>query len=167
MPTLNDPVDPSFGPAFDSYLGQFKAKFPNVSDAQWQQAANELFQGGAALGGGSNPYSAAWQVARQVSGADPVAFQEQHPYDQAASDAEQQQAVDRSPEGQLRAGDTSDWNTFRDNFEAAGAVVLNFVYPGSGLITSQLVSDGAKENLGDSWGRVAMIGSGVASAINA
>lgn len=53
------------------------------------------------------------------------------------------------------------WTDIRDTAEAAGSIAGNYMLPGSGLITSQLVSEGAKEKLGSDLGRLAMLGSGV------
>jgi hypothetical protein len=59
------------------------------------------------------------------------------------------------------------WFTnLRDTAEAVGAVVGNYVLPGSGMITSQLVSDGAKKQLATDWGQLAMLGSGVGGGVN-
>jgi hypothetical protein len=54
----------------------------------------------------------------------------------------------------------------RDPLEAAAVVGGNYFLPGSGLLTSQLVSDKAKENLSSDLGKVAMIGSGIAGGVN-
>lgn len=53
------------------------------------------------------------------------------------------------------------WTDLRDTAEAAGSIAGNYFLPGSGLITSQLVSEGAKQKLNTDFGRVAMLGSGV------
>jgi hypothetical protein len=58
------------------------------------------------------------------------------------------------------------WTDFRDTAEAAGAVAGNYILPGSGLVTSQLVSDGAKQKLSSDFGQLAMLGSGVGGGIN-
>ena len=58
------------------------------------------------------------------------------------------------------------WTSLRDTAEAGASVAGNYFLPGSGLITSQLVSDGAKEKLGSSFGQLAMLGSGVGGGIN-
>ena len=52
----------------------------------------------------------------------------------------------------------------RDPLEAAAVVAGNYFVPGSGLITSQLVSDDAKEMLSSDVGKAAMIGSGLAGS---
>ena len=58
------------------------------------------------------------------------------------------------------------WTDFRDGFEALAAVVLNYYYPGSGMITGQLVSKGAQEHLYGNWlGQAAMFGSGFAGGL--
>jgi hypothetical protein len=49
----------------------------------------------------------------------------------------------------------------RDPLEAAAVVAGNYFVPGSGLITSRLVSDEAQDMLGSGMGKLAMIGSGV------
>lgn len=53
------------------------------------------------------------------------------------------------------------WTDLRDTAEAVGSVAGNYFLPGSGLITSQLVSDGAKQKLGTDLGRLAMLGTGI------
>lgn len=58
------------------------------------------------------------------------------------------------------------WTQARDTAEAIGTDVGNYFYPGSALVTDQLVSKGA-QNLNDSTlGKVAQIGSGAAGAYN-
>lgn len=57
------------------------------------------------------------------------------------------------------------WVNVRDSLEAAGAAAGNYLLPGSGLITGQLVSSGAKEKLGSDLGRLAMLGGGVAGGM--
>lgn len=56
------------------------------------------------------------------------------------------------------------WTDVRDTAESAGSVAGNYFLPGSGLITSQLVSNGAKQQLGSGLGQLAMLGSGLAGA---
>jgi hypothetical protein len=57
------------------------------------------------------------------------------------------------------------WVNVRDSLEAAGAAAGNYFLPGSGLVTSQLVSSGAKEKLGSDLGRLAMLSSGVSGGM--
>lgn len=52
----------------------------------------------------------------------------------------------------------------RDPLEAAAVVAGNYFVPGSSLLTSQLVSDDAKEILATDLGKAAMIGSGLAGS---
>ena len=59
-----------------------------------------------------------------------------------------------------------DWTSLRDSLEAAGVVAGNYFLPGSGMITGQMVSDGAKQDLGSDVGRLAMLGSGVSGGVN-
>lgn len=56
------------------------------------------------------------------------------------------------------------WTKIRDAGQAAAAVVANVVLPGSGIVTSKLVSKGAQEHLDSTLGKVAMIGGGVYGA---
>lgn len=53
----------------------------------------------------------------------------------------------------------------RDAVEAVGSLVGNYVLPGSSLITDNLVSDGAKRDLGSTVGKIAQVGSGVAGGL--
>ena len=52
------------------------------------------------------------------------------------------------------------WTSLRDAVESVAVVAGNYILPGSSLITSQLVSDGSKEQLGSTLGQVAQLGSG-------
>ena len=56
------------------------------------------------------------------------------------------------------------WTDIRDTVESAAVVAGNYFLPGSGLVTSNLASSGAQDQLGSGLGRVAMLGSGVAGA---
>lgn len=56
------------------------------------------------------------------------------------------------------------WTKIRDFGQAAAATVANVVLPGSGVVTSQLVSKGAQEHLKSPLGQVAMIGGGLYGA---
>ena len=58
------------------------------------------------------------------------------------------------------------WTDIRDTAESVASVAGNYVLPGSGLITSQLVSSGAQNQLHTPLGQLSMIGSGVAGGIN-
>jgi len=58
------------------------------------------------------------------------------------------------------------WTDVRDTAEAGASVAGNYVLPGSGLITSQLVSEGAKQKLNSSLGQLAMLGSGIGGGVN-
>jgi hypothetical protein len=51
------------------------------------------------------------------------------------------------------------WTDIRDTVESVASVVGNYYLPGSGLVTSNLVSKGAQEQLGSGLGQIAMIGS--------
>ena len=57
------------------------------------------------------------------------------------------------------------WVNFRDGLQAAGVVVGNYVLPGSSLISSQLVTKGAQEELNTDVGRLANIAAGVAGGV--
>lgn len=54
------------------------------------------------------------------------------------------------------------WTDIRDPLEAAAVVAGNYILPGSSLLTGQLVSEGAKEQLNTDLGRVANLAAGVA-----
>ena len=58
------------------------------------------------------------------------------------------------------------WTDIRDTVQSVASVAGNYFLPGSGIITSQLVSEGAQDQLGSDLGRVAMLGSGVAGGLN-
>ena len=58
------------------------------------------------------------------------------------------------------------WTDIRDTVESAASVAGNYFLPGSGLITSQLVSSGAQDQLHSPLGQLAMIGSGVGGGLN-
>jgi hypothetical protein len=53
------------------------------------------------------------------------------------------------------------WTDIRDTVQSVASVAGNFFLPGSGLVTSNLVSKGAQEQLGSGLGQIAMIGSGL------
>ena len=57
------------------------------------------------------------------------------------------------------------WTDIRDTVESAAVVAGNYFLPGSGLVTSQLVSEGAQDQLSSDLGQVAMLGSGVAGGV--
>ena len=57
------------------------------------------------------------------------------------------------------------WTDIRDTVESVASVAGNFFLPGSGVITSQLVSEGAQDMLGSDLGQIAMLGSGVAGGV--
>lgn len=57
------------------------------------------------------------------------------------------------------------WVNLRDNLEAAGVVAGNYFLPGSSMLTSQLVTEGAKEALATDVGKVANIAAGAAGGI--
>lgn len=54
------------------------------------------------------------------------------------------------------------FTALRDAIESVGVVAGNFVLPGSSLITSNLVSEGAQEHLNSDIGQIANLGAGVA-----
>ncbi len=54
---------------------------------------------------------------------------------------------------------------FRDALQTAGVIAGNYILPGSSLISSQLVSKGAQENLSTDLGRAANIGAGIAGSM--
>jgi hypothetical protein len=54
------------------------------------------------------------------------------------------------------------WADIRDNLEAAAVVAGNFFLPGSSLLTSKLVTEGAQENLNTETGRLANLAAGAA-----
>lgn len=57
------------------------------------------------------------------------------------------------------------WTDVRDTAEGATSVAGNYFLPGSGLVTSHLVSDGAKNMLNSGFGQLAMLGSGVSGGM--
>jgi len=57
------------------------------------------------------------------------------------------------------------WTDIRDTVQSVASVAGNYFLPGSGIITSQLVSEGAQDQLGSDLGQVAMLGSGVAGGV--
>ena len=72
--------------------------------------------------------------------------------------------LDYSRAGYMDVHDQSMWTGIRDTLESAAAVAGNYLLPGSGLISSQLVSKGSQEQLGSTLGKLAMAGSGLAGA---
>jgi len=54
------------------------------------------------------------------------------------------------------------WTDLRDTVESVGVAVGNYVLPGSALITKNLVSEGAQDQLNSTVGRLALLGGGVA-----
>jgi hypothetical protein len=52
------------------------------------------------------------------------------------------------------------FTSLRDTLESGAVLAGNYLLPGSGLVTSQLVSNGAKDQLGSTLGQAAMLGSG-------
>lgn len=57
------------------------------------------------------------------------------------------------------------WSSIRDSLEAAGVAAGNYFLPGSGLLTSRLVSGGAQDALSSGLGQLAMLGSGLAGGM--
>lgn len=57
------------------------------------------------------------------------------------------------------------WTDLRDTLQATGVVVGNYVLPGSSLLSSQLVSEGAKEKLATDEFRLANLGAGVTGGL--
>jgi len=57
------------------------------------------------------------------------------------------------------------WTDFRDALQTAGVIYGNYILPGSSLLSSQLVSRGAQENLSTDLGRAANIGAGIAGSM--
>jgi len=53
------------------------------------------------------------------------------------------------------------WTDIRDTVQSVASVAGNYFLPGSGIVTSNLVSKGAQEQLGSGLGQIAMIGSGL------
>lgn len=53
------------------------------------------------------------------------------------------------------------WTDIRDTVESVASVAGNYFLPGSGIVTSNLVSKGAQDQLGSGLGQIAMIGSGL------
>lgn len=57
------------------------------------------------------------------------------------------------------------WTELRDTVEAGAVAAGNYFVPGSSLLTSQLVSEGAKEKLGSDLGRLATMGAGISGGM--
>ena len=53
----------------------------------------------------------------------------------------------------------------RDSVESVAAEVLNYYFPGSIMLTSQLTSRGSQAQLGSTWGQLASLGTGAAGSI--
>ncbi len=60
----------------------------------------------------------------------------------------------------------SAWTQIRDLGEAAGTMVGNYFLPGSSMLTSKLVSNGAQQQLSTPLGRIGTFASGAAGGIN-
>lgn len=52
------------------------------------------------------------------------------------------------------------WTDFRDTIQSIGSVVLNYYYPGAGIVANALHSKGSQEQMGSFLGQAAMLGSG-------
>lgn len=57
------------------------------------------------------------------------------------------------------------WTDLRDTVESGAVAVGNYILPGSAAITSNLVSEGAQNQLGSSLGQLALLGGGVAGGV--
>jgi hypothetical protein len=57
------------------------------------------------------------------------------------------------------------WNDLRDNLEAAAVIAGNYILPGSSLVSGQLVTKGAKENLATDAGQLANFAAGAAGGL--
>lgn len=57
------------------------------------------------------------------------------------------------------------WTDIRDTLQAGSVIAGNYILPGSSLLSSQLVSEGAKEKLDTDLGRAANIGAGITGAV--
>jgi hypothetical protein len=57
------------------------------------------------------------------------------------------------------------WVDLRDNLEAASVIAGNYFLPGSSLLTSRLVTEGAQENLNTEAGRIANAAAGIAGGV--
>lgn len=66
--------------------------------------------------------------------------------------------------GSIKEAISDAYMDVRDPLEAAAVVAGNYFVPGSSLLTSQLVSDDAKEILATDLGKAAVIGSGLAGS---
>lgn len=58
------------------------------------------------------------------------------------------------------------WSQVRDSLEGAAVAAGNYYLPGSGALTSKLVSEGAQEGLATGYGQAAMLGSGLAGGFS-
>ena len=52
------------------------------------------------------------------------------------------------------------WTDIRDTLESGAVLAGNYLLPGSSLVTSQLVSEGSKNQLGSTLGQLAQLGTG-------
>jgi len=57
------------------------------------------------------------------------------------------------------------WNDLRDNLEAAAVIAGNYVLPGSSLVTSQLVTQGAQDALSTDAGKLANLAAGATGGV--
>lgn len=57
------------------------------------------------------------------------------------------------------------WTDLRDTLESGAVLVGNYVLPGSGLVTKNLVSEGSKNQLNSTLGQLGMLGGGVAGGM--
>lgn len=57
------------------------------------------------------------------------------------------------------------WTDLRDTVESVGVAVGNYMLPGSALVTKNLVSEGAQNQLDSSLGQLALLGGGVAGGM--
>lgn len=57
------------------------------------------------------------------------------------------------------------WTDIRDTLESGAVAVGNYVLPGSALVTKNLVSEGAQNQLNSGLGQLALLGGGVAGGV--
>jgi hypothetical protein len=146
--------------------------YPTATKAQLDTAAQAAFESGSwksdkDAGGGWNEMYRPTDIVREI-GAKMGGITPQGQKLLATVDP-QMDARQKQIEASGYKWDKAHGSTFvklRDAVEAAGAVVGNYFLPGSGLVTSRLVSDGAQDHLGSTLGKVAMVASGTAGGIN-
>ena len=58
------------------------------------------------------------------------------------------------------------WTDLRDTVESGAVLAGNYILPGSGLVTKNLVSEGSQNQLNSTVGKLAMLGTGVGGGVS-